>query len=166
MVSNDGRVKSLRAGKLLKPTMDRDGYFYYVLCVDGVRKTMKAHRLVAVAFVENKDGKPAVDHINGIKTDNRAENLRWVTNKENTHNPVTLPKVRANALERIPTLVRRSQERHYGRKRVAVTWGDGRTEEYESLKAAATSLRENYTNLSERINGKRPQRKQYICRWA
>ena len=47
------------------------------------------HRIVALTFVENKENKPYVDHINGQKEDNRCVNLRWTTCLENKHKPIT-----------------------------------------------------------------------------
>ena len=89
-VSNYGRILGVR-GKVLKPVKNvRNGYMQVTLCViNGVRKRIYIHRAVAEAFIPNQDNKPCVDHINTIREDNRAKNLRWVTVKENHENELT-----------------------------------------------------------------------------
>lgn len=102
-VSNAGRVKSMfrrvngpkKNGrivqeKILKPASVKDGYFAVSLHIGGKRKTKTIHRLVALAFIPNPDNKPEIDHINTNRIDNRVENLRWVTRKENGTNPETI----------------------------------------------------------------------------
>lgn len=89
LVSDQGRVKSLlRDGRILKATPDRRGYLRLRVTLDRKKYVYKVHRLVASAFIENPEGKPQVNHINGIKTDNRACNLEWVCNKENAHHAI------------------------------------------------------------------------------
>ena len=53
------------------------------------RKDCYTHRLVAEAFIPNPENKPFIDHIDGNRTNNRIENLRWVSHKENCNNPNT-----------------------------------------------------------------------------
>ena len=95
-VSNLGRIKSLyrvvvRKGrnytiseKILKSTL---GEFYSVvgLYKNGKLKTFRIHKLVAIHFLENPENKATVNHINGIKTDNRVCNLEYSTHRENTN---------------------------------------------------------------------------------
>lgn len=71
---------SLRAKKQY---VNPKGYLQVQLSKAGKQATLKSHRLVATAFVENLEKKPHINHKNGIKTDNRAENLEWCTISEN-----------------------------------------------------------------------------------
>lgn len=99
-VSNIGNVKSLvfnkhrhyykkdYSSRLLSKIKNNMGYYYVNLYNrKGVGyKRYLIHRLVAIAFIPNPDNKPFIDHINTNPTDNRVENLRWVTAKENSNN--------------------------------------------------------------------------------
>ena len=98
MVSNLGRVKSLnynhtRKEKIMKISVDKYGYNYVKLCKNSKQNKFKIHRLVAQTFIPNPDNKPCVDHINTIRTDNRVENLRWVTISENGLNEITRKRI-------------------------------------------------------------------------
>ena len=80
-ISSLGRVKSF--DKILKPEVLKKGYLRVSIWENGIRYRKLVHRLVAEAFIPNPDAKTQIDHINNITNDNRVENLRWVTPKEN-----------------------------------------------------------------------------------
>lgn len=82
-VSNEGRVRSLKRNKILTLKETTKGYLQVHLRVDGKDITPKVHRLVAMAFIDNPDNLPQINHINGIKTDNRVLNLEWCNNSQN-----------------------------------------------------------------------------------
>ena len=85
-VSNMGNIKNITTGLILKPSFDCRGYLHVNLYCNKKQKNYRIHRLVAKAFLGNNNNHPQVDHINNIKTDNRVENLRWVSNGENQRN--------------------------------------------------------------------------------
>ena len=78
-ISDSGKVKNNKTGKILTPVKTHNGYFRVGLPC----KLYRIHRLVAESFIPNPENKPFVNHINGVKTDNRVENLEWVTAKQN-----------------------------------------------------------------------------------
>jgi hypothetical protein len=87
-VSNLGNVKRLVSERvfeerLIGRSIDRYGYVKRVLSKNGNNNYFTEHRLVALAFIDNPLNKKTVNHINGIKIDNRVENLEWCTNEEN-----------------------------------------------------------------------------------
>ena len=86
--NKNGDICSFNFGKTgktkkMKLYTDKDGYKYVILKNQGKRHKRFVHRIVLSCFVENEFNKPQVNHINGIRSDNRLENLEWVTAKEN-----------------------------------------------------------------------------------
>lgn len=86
-VSSHGRVKTLhprfKPGRIMKARNSRGGYLIVGLMREGFQRTYSVHRLVAVTFKNPDPTRSMVNHINGIKTDNRDINLEWVTSSEN-----------------------------------------------------------------------------------
>ena len=99
-ISNLGRVKSLEKKTsfgvsckiypqtILKNWIDKKGYCYVDLRNNNKRTRFLVHRLVCFNFLGNPENKPQVNHINGIKLDNRLENLEWNTCKENINHAI------------------------------------------------------------------------------
>lgn len=90
LVSNLGEIKHIKHDKCLKP-LNRDRYVSVYLFTPELKKYKELfiHRLIASTFIPNPDNKTDVDHINGNREDNSAENLRWVSHSENCLNPNT-----------------------------------------------------------------------------
>lgn len=85
-ITNESKVYSSKYNSLkeLKIRKDKYGYLKLELCTKSKAKTKLVHRLVAESFIDNPENKPEVNHLNGVKDDNRLHNLEWSTSKENT----------------------------------------------------------------------------------
>ena len=112
-VSNFGRIKSLRTGKIMKPSINR-GYLKCILQNDGKYKMYYVHRLVIQTFIPNPDNLPEVNHKDEDKTNNKVDNLEWCDHKYNTNFGTRNEKIRNTLLKKhlcIKNKHRRKSER-------------------------------------------------------
>jgi hypothetical protein len=83
-INDKGDIR--KGDKPMKVVLTHSGYHRITLTrTDGTRKSLLVHRIVAMAFIPNRRSKKLlINHINGVRTDNRLENLEWVTSSENS----------------------------------------------------------------------------------
>ena len=162
-VSNFGRILSTpekRKPKIIKPSPNEHGYLMFHLYRDGVNKTVKVHRTVAAVFVENPDNMAEVNHIDGNKKNNRADNLEWTDRKGNMRH--------ANATglrDNMPEVLRKVREA----QKIPVIGRNVQTGEeflFDSVHEAARQIKTTATKVSCCINGKRKSTRGYTFRKA
>ncbi len=85
-ISNCGRVRNATTERILKNHTTKNGYLDIGLPKNGSSKRLLVHRLVAEAFFENPAEKRCVDHIDGNRSNNNVDNLRWANTSENARN--------------------------------------------------------------------------------
>ena len=164
-ISNLGRVKNIKFDRLVKPLLDNKGYIMVNLYKDGKMKRLSLHRLIAIAFIPNPDNKPCIDHINTDRSDNHIDNLRWVTQKENHNNPLSLmnhskaAKGRTISEEQKKNQSEKMKGRYKGNK-----WGSKKiiqltldgifVREWDAIKDAAESFGVSSSAIWNCLNGK------------
>ena len=135
-VSSEGRIR--RDGRIRKLSIDRGGYCNVSLSRHSVQRTLKVHRLVAVAFIPNPEGKKTVNHKDGNKKNNRVDNLEWATQSENIihANKTGLRAVTDAQREAARATGKRTCQTNRRRKAVFCV-KDGIRQEFESAHAGA-----------------------------
>lgn len=124
------------SGKFITPRVNNCGYLEIRLNRNGKTKTTSVHILIAQAFIANPDNKPEVNHKNGIKFDNRTENLEWVTHRENMQHAFS----------------NRLCKKFHNNKFVTTTFGGML---FFSIKEASKTFKINYSTLKNQLNGTR-----------
>ena len=171
-VSNMGNVRSLDRhlmygnrygflkGKPMKPHLISTGYLMVDLYKNSQRTHYLIHRLIAEAFISNPNNLPCIDHINTIKTDNRVENLRWCSYKENCNNPLTREhaniKIRSKEVQEKILATKRKNQSYGCEKPVYYIDEDGSKRSFKSISEAARKIGRSYSTLSIALKKNRP----------
>ena len=82
-VSNFGRIRNYKTGRILKPKINKQGYYQVSLSSDGIPYTKYVHHLVGTMFIPNPENKKIIGHIDNNRLNNNIENLRMVSHQEN-----------------------------------------------------------------------------------
>ena len=170
-VTRDGRVFSeerldrfnRKHGGEIKPNVcGQYKYNFVILCKDGIRKQCYVHRLVAEAFIPNPKHKPCVDHIDNDKYNNKVENLRWVTYKENMNNPITLKRMREESQKYVSQA---GADNPFSRRVAMYSLQGELIEEFDSAGQITKKYGFCSSLISSVCNGKRKQTHGYIFRF-
>lgn len=174
-ITDDGRVWSKKSKKWMKQHIrdSKKGYLCVGLCINGKRIFLQIHKIVAKTFIPNPQNKPCIDHINTIRTDNRVENLRWVTYEENSNNPITLQRCSdiRKGKKLSETTKKKLSEAHIGqisarRKKVYQYTKDKQLiNEYESVTDAAKKNNFDRGSIGHCCRGKLKTYKGYIWKY-
>ena len=159
-VSSDGRVRSCLRGewRILRTQADSKGYLRLTYTYKREKRREKIHRLVALMFVPSDPGCPHVNHLNGDKTDNRACNLEWCTNKENVHHAI-----KNGMWESVMDGAKAENERRM-KPVLAIEISTGKKQEYKSVSDAQRACRTKH--VCAVISGERKKANGYMFRYA
>ena len=138
-VSNLGKVRNIKSGRILKPVLGRGGYLKHGLSGHNKRKFLLLHRIIAIAFIDNPEENPCVNHIDENKTNNDLSNLEWCTVRENNIHG---------------TRTKRGAEKR-SKKVIQLDLNDNVLNEFESMEQAEQETGIDASSISRCCNGKR-----------
>jgi len=137
-VSNLGKVRNIKSGRVLKPKLNKYGYLTHCLYGHDKKKFRLLHRIIATAFIDNPDEKPQVNHIDENKLNNDLSNLEWCTVRENIIHG---------------TRTKRAAEKRF-KKVIQLDLNDNVLNEFESIRQAEQKTGIDASSICRCCNGK------------
>lgn len=137
-VSNLGKVRNIKSGRILKPYLNQSGYLRHHLYGHDKQKELFLHRIIAIAFIDNPEEKPCVNHIDENKLNNDLSNLEWCTVRENIIHG---------------TRTKRVAEKHF-KKVIQLDLNDNVLNEFESMTQAGQETGIDESSIGRCCNGK------------
>ena len=137
-VSNLGKVRNIKSGKVLKPQLNRNGYLMHLLYENNKQKHLYLHRIIAIAFIDNPEEKPCVNHIDENKLNNDLSNLEWCTVKENNIHGTRTKRVAEKCFKKV----------------IQLDLNDNVLNEFESMTQAEQETGASVSHISSCCNGK------------
>lgn len=148
LACSDGYVINAETGHVMAGTVKKTGYVETILIDENGKPHYRLlHRIIAEAFVENEGNKPEVNHVDGNKENNCAENLEWVTRAENLQHAYDTGLMPNNTTPR---------------KVYAININTGKRSEFDSIYQAAAMLGISNGNICMCCKGIRPSASGYI----
>jgi len=148
-VTEEGRIYSDKSKKALKGSLTTPGYLQVKLYNNSRIEYRLIHRLVCAAYYSNPDNKREVNHLDGNKLNNHPKNLEWSTRSENhkhAYNIGMREHMRIAAAERL--------RKRMSKPIVAIDENGAMVNEYESIRAAAKSIKRSLSTLNDALKGK------------
>ena len=137
-VSNLGRVRNIKSGRILKPHLNHNGYLKHHLYKHNKLKELFLHRIIAIAFIDNPEEKPQVNHIDENKLNNDLSNLEWCTVRENLIHGTRTKRVAEKLSQKV----------------IQLDLNDNVLNEFESMVQAGQETGVSRSNISSCCNGK------------
>jgi hypothetical protein len=144
--------------KVFKQTLISNGYLRITTHINGIQKAVSSHRLIATCWINNPENKPQVNHKNGIKTDNRVENLEWCTPSENGLHAFKTG---------LSTQPKGENHIYFGKRggdtvRAKKVLDTSNGKIYDSLKDVVKDSVYSYKNLSRQLTGERKNKTTFV----
>ena len=137
-VSNLGKVRNIKSGRTLKPHLNHNGYLKHHLYKHNKLKELFLHRIIAIAFIDNPEEKPQVNHIDENKLNNDLSNLEWCTVRENLIHGTRTKRVAEKLSQKV----------------IQLDLNDNVLNEFESMVQAGQETGVSRSNISSCCNGK------------